>query len=609
MENADTVRFEPNRRLLRILVGSNLYGSPHAAVRELIQNAWDAIQWRKRHGDGSGERIEMRYSATGGWFEVVDDGYGMDEHAIRNSFLAIGEDKLDVLGEADRTHQIGYFGIGVLSIFLIAERFEVTTRRTNTGTNAIYFQVTGLDDPIDLVELEDDFVGTSIRVYPRADINFDLAEIPNIVRRYVRHVEGVYLHDVDTDSSDQVQETWTLNEGSYSAEIKDYHGVRTGRLTLVPALTEPAGTLSTDITICNSGFLVESDVYDLLPVSTLGLCGELNLEPHSVTMGMSRERIQRDSHWQELGERLQDWTIDLVLKELREGKFAAKGEQLDSVETKRALLLWYHFIAPEPPFSPLYEEIDERVYQTVPFVLAERSRSSLAGIFKGETRGAKLFFKQIFQPKERTQNIDDEGMPIRVSEEIRDSIRIGALRAKGYEVVELDRLQVNTRRGGTVRTQQIDEYPLVLKCLQKRGVQLVDISNASDADMDLRSIERLPILKDALVIAGGLRFASIPDSKRRIVTDHSGIKYINLRNQYVQKLLRIIPKAATNPLKNRILEAYLKIEDFKFGEAREILVDLLESDELEDLAGGDIAPLSEKHIQKFVDELMVELNA
>ena len=54
---------------------------------------------------------------------------------------------------------------------------------------------------------------------------------------------------------------------------------------------------------------------------------------------------------------------------------------------------------------------------------------------------------------------------------------------------------------------------MVLKCLQKRGVQLVDIANATDSDMDLQSIERLPILKDALLLAGGLRFASVMDSK------------------------------------------------------------------------------------------------
>ena len=200
-------------------------------------------------------------------------------------------------------------------------------------------------------------------------------------------------------------------------------------------------------------------------------------------------------------------------------------------------------------------------------------------------------------------------MPFRISEEIRDSVRIGALRAKGYEVIELDRLQVNVRRNGTVRTQHIDEYPLVLKCLQKRGILLVDISNATEADMDLRSIERLPVLKVALLIAGGLRFASIPDSKRRIVTDHSGIKYINLRNPHVQKLLRIIPTATSNPLKSKILEAYLKIEDFKFADAREIMIKLLENKDLESLAAGNVAPLSEEYVQEFVQQLLAELDS
>ena len=65
-------RFEPNRRLLHILVGSNLYDSPNAAIRELIQNAWDAIQWRQQHGDGEGSYIRIRYSVKQRWFEVGD---------------------------------------------------------------------------------------------------------------------------------------------------------------------------------------------------------------------------------------------------------------------------------------------------------------------------------------------------------------------------------------------------------------------------------------------------------------------------------------------------------------------------------------------------------
>ena len=45
-------RFEPHRRILRILVGSNLYGSAHACVRELLQ---------KRMGRYTTEESECRW--------------------------------------------------------------------------------------------------------------------------------------------------------------------------------------------------------------------------------------------------------------------------------------------------------------------------------------------------------------------------------------------------------------------------------------------------------------------------------------------------------------------------------------------------------------------
>ena len=218
----------------------------------------------------------------------------------------------------------------------------------------------------------------------------------------------------------------------------------------------------------------------------------------------------------------------------------------------------------------------------------------------------KLFFKNIFRPNERVQTIDDEGIPIRVSEEIRDSVRIGALRARGYEVVELDRMQVSFRMNGSVRTQWIEEYPLVYRCLQRRGVELVDIASASESDMDLHNIEHLPILRDALMIAGGLRFASIPDSKRRTITDHSGVRYINLRNPDVRNLLSVIPHAVSNPLRNRLLDVYLKLEDYRLSDARASLLELLATDNLQGLASVDAAPLTRRHVEAHIKDLLSE---
>ena len=149
---------------------------------------------------------------------------------------------------------------------------------------------------------------------------------------------------------------------------------------------------------------------------------------------------------------------------------------------------------------------------------------------------------------------------------------------------------------------------MVLKCLKKRGVQLIDIAAAEESDMDLQSIERLPILKDALMIPGGLRFASVEDSKRRVISDRSGIRYINLRNRDIQQLLKSIAVAVSNPLKGRLLEAYLKIEEFRLRDARQIVLDLLATDDLSPLASGDLAPLTRKHVDSLVRELLSKLD-
>lgn len=334
--------------------------------------------------------------------------------------------------------------------------------------------------------------------------------------------------------------------------------------------------------------------------------GELDLEPHALTMGMSRERIQRDSRWTELGNRLQDRFISAALDELHNGTLRRR-DAVDSPSTKRNLLLWYHFLPSESPFSELYDSIDTRIFTTVPFSRLERGEATLEDIVEAAPPEQKLFFRQKFRPHEHTHTIDDEGMPVRVTQEIRDSVRVGALRAKGFDVLELDRLPVNVRRNGVVKAQQIDDYPLVLKCLQKRGVQLVDIANASDSDMDLQSIERLPILKDALLLEGGLRFASVMDSKRRVIRDRSGIRYINLRHPDVQQLLRVIAVAASNPLKKRLLEIYLKIEEFRLRDVRQIVADLLATDDLAALAAGDMAPLTRKHLDSLIQDLLSDL--
>ena len=599
-------RFEPNRRLLHLLVGSNLYGGPDACIRELIQNSWDAIQLRQTTGDGQGGRIEVAYSEQEHWFEVIDDGIGMDRMAIKKSFLEVGEDKVDALQRGSRETQIGYFGIGILSIFLVADRFEVATKALDSSEGGLRFQIDGIDDDMEFMDGSCDEVGTRIKVFLRDQSSFNIGNMPEYISTYARHVSGITIHSLDDDKRIELQQTWATDALENFHKVDDIPGVQDSRFSFNPALRDTVGTLSSEITICNAGFLTEKEAHDLVPLPAVGLIGEVDLTPNTLTMGMSRERIQRDDKWSSLGKRLQNVFVELALQEVSEGALREQPS-IDMQQFKRHILLWYKYIPDSEPFSALYAIIENRVFSTVLFSVSGRSDMTLSELLENVKNTKKMFFRDISQGSQHTEQIDDEGLPIRISREIRDSVRISALRASGYDVIELGNIQVNARHGTSVQTQKIQEFELVNRCLNVNGVSLVNITQATEDDMDLKSIEKLPALNDALSIDEKLRFAHIPDSTRRVITDSTGVKYVNLQNKDVREILGAIPRAISNPLRIRLLEAYLQLEIYQFHSARSILKELLLTDGLAELARVETAPFTKRYIESLIKELSAEL--
>ena len=600
-------RFEPNRRLLQILVGSNLYGSPDACIRELIQNSWDAVQLRKQSGDGQGGIIEIRYSEKDNWFEVIDDGIGMDLHTIEKSFLDIGQDKLEVVNLGTRETQIGYFGIGILSIFLVADKFQVATRTLQPGAEGIRFEISGIDEEMKFIDEPYDRIGTTITVYLRSDVLFSVSSIPEYLANYARHVDGIKIFSVDDEKPLLLVQRWVTDEFEHVRNTADIPGINSCRFSFSPALRANVGTLSSEITICNAGFLAEQAAQDLLPLSTVGLIGEINVTPNTLTMGISRERIQRDNRWHELGLKLQQVFIEYALEALTEGVLQEQTS-LDLEKVRRNILLWYKYLPDTEPFSLLYSTVEKRVFSNIPFLLSGRTATTLEHLLEKERNAEKLFYRDITRSTQRTEHIDDEGLPIRISQEIRDSVRVGALRANGFDVIELGIVPVNIRNGNSVQTYHIPEHELISKCLTSHGARLINIVEATDADMDLSSIEKLPILNDALSIGGGFRFADVPDSTRRVIADSTGIKYVNLRNEDIRQILDIIPGAISNPLRSRLLDAYLQLETFQFQAARRILRELLMTKDLSSLANSETAPFTKTHMERVIKELRRDLD-
>ena len=172
--------------VLELLSGESLYNKPGVFVRELLQNAIDAVLTRVQLDPTFSEkdgRIDVRtwYDPKDyryAWFSITDNGIGMDKHTIESYFLKVGrsyycsdEYKSDIVacGGDSAALPISRFGIGILSCFMGGSnnQLEVVTRRYSQGMNSnpVYrLDVTGLHGYYVLSQLDAMHHGlTSIR--------------------------------------------------------------------------------------------------------------------------------------------------------------------------------------------------------------------------------------------------------------------------------------------------------------------------------------------------------------------------------------------------------------------------------------------------------------
>ena len=123
--------FQVDLRGLVDLLSHHLYSSPKVYLRELLQNAVDAITARRAEQPGAPARV--RLYAEGGTLRVEDSGVGLTESDVHSLLATIGRSskRADGLQEA-RADFLGQFGIGLLACFVVAERIRVVSRSART---------------------------------------------------------------------------------------------------------------------------------------------------------------------------------------------------------------------------------------------------------------------------------------------------------------------------------------------------------------------------------------------------------------------------------------------------------------------------------------------
>ncbi len=112
------------------LLSHHLYSSPRVYVRELLQNAVDAITARRETDPSCPAEVTI---TCGPELRITDTGVGLTEAEVHELLSTLGRtSKRDDLGFA-REGFLGQFGVGMLSCFLVATSVTVITRSARGG--------------------------------------------------------------------------------------------------------------------------------------------------------------------------------------------------------------------------------------------------------------------------------------------------------------------------------------------------------------------------------------------------------------------------------------------------------------------------------------------
>jgi molecular chaperone HtpG len=166
--SADVKQFQVDLRGVVDLLSRHIYSSPRVYLRELLQNARDAIAAR-RELDGAGGRITITpMTDAGGEFVLRDDGVGLTSAEVADLLATVGRSSKRDIFDMPRSDYLGQFGIGLLSCFMVADTIVIRSRSARGGAPVEW---TGsADGTFRVVELDEDLpIGTSVHLVPRFD--------------------------------------------------------------------------------------------------------------------------------------------------------------------------------------------------------------------------------------------------------------------------------------------------------------------------------------------------------------------------------------------------------------------------------------------------------
>ncbi|WP_017237383.1 HSP90 family protein [Streptomyces sp. SS] len=207
----DAGTFQVDLRGLVDLLSHHLYSSPRVYVRELLQNAVDAVTARQALDPVA--EIRIRLHAADGTVSVEDSGIGLTADEVHTLLATIGRSSKrggEHGIESARREFLGQFGIGLLACFVVARRIRVVTRSARTPWAAPVEWLASDDGSYTVRTLPDEArpePGTTVHLEARPGVG-EWTE-PSRVEELARDFGSLLPYDITFAGPDAVERTVT----------------------------------------------------------------------------------------------------------------------------------------------------------------------------------------------------------------------------------------------------------------------------------------------------------------------------------------------------------------------------------------------------------------
>ncbi|HEB87212.1 MAG TPA: molecular chaperone HtpG [Gammaproteobacteria bacterium] len=226
----ETLSFQTEVKQLLNLMIHSLYSNKEIFLRELISNASDAgdkLRFEALADDalfeGDSElKIQVSYDKDARTVTISDNGIGMNRQEVTENIGTIANSGtrkfLDSMtgDQAKDANLIGQFGVGFYSVFIVADKVTLETRRAGLGKeHGVSWQSTG-EGEYSLETIEREQRGTSITLHLREDeAEFcEAYRLRSIINKYSDHISMPILMPKLDDKGELTDEMETVNKGS-----------------------------------------------------------------------------------------------------------------------------------------------------------------------------------------------------------------------------------------------------------------------------------------------------------------------------------------------------------------------------------------------------------